>query len=138
MSQGRWFRMYDEVLDDPKVQRLSLALFRTWVNVLCAASRRGGTIPPVDELAFMLRYDEAKLAQQLDDLASAGLIDDLDGEATPHNWSGRQFQSDTSTERVKRFRGKKRKVSETPQVTPPDTESDTEADTKSNKEKNKF
>jgi len=33
MSQ--WFRMYAEVLDDPKVQRLSGDEFKAWVNILC-------------------------------------------------------------------------------------------------------
>ena len=127
---NRWFRIYDEVLDDPKVQRLPPVIFKTWINVLCAASRHSGAVPNLQDLAFMLRRDEAELADEIDQLVTAGLIDDFDGNATPHNWNGRQFQSDTSTERVQRYRNKAtkqgRNVSETVDETPPDTESDTE------------
>ena len=45
---ARWFRMYAEVVDDPKVQRLSPALFRAWVNVLCLAASNGGVVPVND------------------------------------------------------------------------------------------
>src|SRR4051812_13144243 len=101
---NRWFRLYDEVLDDPKVQRLPDRTFKTWINILCAASRNGGVVPPLKDLAFLLRRDEAKLFTEMAALSVAGLLDDADGKVTPHNWSGRQFQSDGSTERVKRFR----------------------------------
>ena len=52
---NRWFRLYDAVLDDPKVQRLPDRIFKAWINLLCLASRHGGTLPPVDDVAFALR-----------------------------------------------------------------------------------
>jgi hypothetical protein len=45
---------------------------------------------------------------------------------SPHNWDKRQYKSDVSTERVKRFRNGKRNVSETPPETEADTENRTE------------
>lgn len=130
---SRWFRLYDEVLDDPKVQRLPDRLFKTWVNLLCAASRNDGIVPCVADLAFLLRRDETKLAGDLDALMAVGLLDEIEGAVTPHNWNGRQFQSDKSTERVKRYRNGQRNVtptvSETASETPPDTETDTEPET---------
>lgn len=127
----RWFRFYDEALDDPKVQRLSPELFKAWVNLLCLASRNGGTLPSDrDELAFSMRMSAAKLSAQVDALIAAGLLDQ-DETLHPHNWNGRQYESDSSATRVKRWRERHRNdacnVTETPPETPPDTE--TESDT---------
>ncbi len=101
---GRWLRLYDEVLDDPKVQRLPPALFKRWVNLLCVASRHDGRLPAIADLEFALRDGAASICADLAALEAVGLIDrDGDGFA-PHNWSGRQFRSDSSTSRVKRHR----------------------------------
>lgn len=107
----RWFRFYSEALDDPKVQRLSPHLFRTWVNLLCLASGNKGALPGDDDLAFRLRMSVQDIAQQMDDLILAGLID-LDGKGGrfPHNWSGRQYDSDSSTARVLKHRKNKEKT----------------------------
>jgi hypothetical protein len=107
---NQWFRFYSEVLEDPKVQRLPRELFRTWVNCLCLASRLDGVLPAIADIAFALRLPEKEAAKRIAALTSAGLFD-RDGEALhPHNWKGRQFQSDGSSERVKRFRARKGNV----------------------------
>jgi len=130
MSSGRWFRMYDAVLDDPKVQTLSDAHFRAWVNLMCIASRHDGLIvaDPVG-IAFSLRLSEAKARNAIETLRGAGLLDEVERGWTPHNWDKRQYKSDVSTERVQRFR----KRHETVSVTPP--ESDSESDTDSERKK---
>ena len=111
----RWFRIYDEILDDPKVQLLSPEAFKAWVNLLAIASRNDGHIPPVDTLAFALRLSVQDVQSKLDDLILAGLIDiQPDKRLAPHNWARRQWKSDDSTDRVKRHRGK-RKSPETAQ-----------------------
>lgn len=121
---SRWFRTYDEALNDPKLQRLPAERFKAWFNLLCVASANNGIFPSVEELAFALRVSEEIMQGHLDALLDAGLIDvDFEtGTVSPHNWKSRQFQSDASTERVKRFRNGKRNVSETA----PDTDTDTE------------
>lgn len=119
---SRWFRFYDAALDDPKVQRLPGDLFKTWVNLLCAASRNDGRLPELADLAFMLRLPEDVAAAHLESLMDAGLLDDLDGEKSPHNWDARQFKSDVSTDRVKRFRKRSEKRDETVSETPSETE----------------
>jgi hypothetical protein len=66
-------------------------------------------------------------------LVSAGLIDDFETGMAPHNWDARQFKSDVSTDRVKRFRKQAKTVSETVVEAPPEqnrAESDTEAEKK--------
>mgnify|MGYP000160795690 CR=1 FL=1 len=120
---SRWFRMYADALDDPKVQRLPAPLFKAWINLLCLASRNDGVLPPIGDVAFALRMDENVTRDTLLDLIACGLIDD--GESlSPHNWCGRQFKSDadeTATERkrAQRERDKERKKGN---VTPPVTD----------------
>lgn len=144
MSQ--WFRVYDEILDDPKVQLLSPELFKTWINLLAVASRNNGMLPPLRELAFSLRLSAEDIQSRLDDLILVGLIDILPGEIlAPHNWSKRQWKSDDSTERVRRHRAKKAQANEnagkpeakrncnadvTVTVTPPESEAETETESK--------
>lgn len=105
----RWFRVYDEILDDPKVQMLSPELFKTWVNLLALASRNGGTLPEREKIAFALRASVQDTSSRIDDLILAGLIDILPtGGIEPHKWLQRQWKSDDSGERVRKFRAAKR------------------------------
>jgi 5-methylcytosine-specific restriction endonuclease McrA len=101
-----WFRFYDEALDDPKIQRMPPALFRYWVNVLCLANRGSprGALPPIEDVAFALRIDEETAGKLMAELRRRGLIDDVDGAATPHNWGSRQFKGDNASQRVKAYR----------------------------------
>lgn len=126
---ARWFRFYSEVVNDPKVQKLPCEDFRAWVNLLCLASENDGRLPSIEDIAFALRMTTDGAATVVGRLANGGLIDRMSGGAdgyhyAPHGWDKRQYKSDTSTERVKRFRERSVTVSETPPET--DTESDTE------------
>lgn len=137
---SRWFRLYDDVINDPKLLKLPEALRWAWVGMLCVASKNGGCLPPVDDVALMLRVPEAKAAEYITKLVKAELIDQVDGVFSPHNWDGRQFKSDTSNERVKKHRDAKRNVTpkqdcnvtrsvtSTVTETGPEAEAETEAD----------
>lgn len=99
-----WFRLYNEALDDPKVQSLPDRLFKFWINILCLASRKQGYIMS-SNVAFSLRIDANDAKNDVAELERLTLLDRVDDEhLIPHNWLERQFVSDTSTERVKRFR----------------------------------
>lgn len=102
----RWFRMYTDVLDDPKVQKLPPVLFKTWVNLLCLASRNDGHLPPPEDIAFALRMDESDCAGQVQELVQRGLLDAGEGLA-PHNWEARQFKSDKDTTAAERKRAQR-------------------------------
>lgn len=125
-----WFRFYSEALDDPKVQRLSPPLFKTWVNLLCLASQSNGDLPSIDDIAFKLRLSANDAEQQVSDLILAGLVDvSCNGmKHAMHGWMKRQFMSDSSTERVRKHRKKKQKIEcnadETLHGTPPDTDTE--------------
>lgn len=120
---SRWFRFYDDALNDPKVQRLPADLFKAWVNLLCLASKNGGEIPSLADAGFALRLSESKAGAIVADLALRGLFDPVEGGYfSPHNWGCRQYKSDVSNERVKRYRERKCNVTSDVTVTPPDTE----------------
>lgn len=124
---SRWFRFHDQSLNDPKVQTLDGDTFKAWVNLLCLASQNDGRLPPESDIAFALRMDINGCRTVLERLLNGGLIDRLNGgrdgwHYAPHGWSQRQYKSDTSSERVKRYRQRYRNVTETA----PDTETDTD------------
>lgn len=127
-----WFKLYNEILDDPKVQRLEPALFKTWVNLLALACRHDGRLPDMPKIAFILRMGDEEAQTAVAALIDAELIDVNEQCLTMHNWEHRQ-RSDTSTERVRRYREKNQidkrdsvsSVSET-HVTPLDREGEGE------------
>lgn len=117
-----WIRLYTEVIDDPKAQRLRPELFKTWINLLCLAGRNDGRLPRKGaDLAFSLRMSEADAQAHLDELIAAGLIDRQKNGPHPHNWNKRQFRSDNVTERVRKHRMKRfNSGAETLHETPPE------------------
>ncbi|WP_315838304.1 hypothetical protein [Bradyrhizobium prioriisuperbiae] len=117
-SAAHWFRVYNAVVDDPKVQQLPDALFKALVNLWCLASQNGGTLPPTDTVAYRLRMKPARAAEILARLVAAGLIDDHAGVFVPHNWGTRQYKRGvtdvTSAERSRRYRARKRDAGRDP------------------------
>jgi len=121
---SRWFRFYDDTINDPKILKLPEAMRWYWTALLCVASKNNGTLPALDDIAIQLRVTAAKATEIISALVKATLLDKIETGFAPHNWNGRQYKSDVSTERVKRFRKQQRNVSETP----PDTDTDTDTE----------
>ena len=129
MARGRWFRLYDAVVDHPKVQRLPDSAFRAWINLLCIASRGEGRISgDMDDLAFSLRKPRRWVRDALDDLVRAGLMDVEGDDFRPHDWADHQYESDTSRGRMRRHRERHSDGQSDGDVTPPETEAESETD----------
>jgi hypothetical protein len=134
---SRWFRLYDEMLDDPKAQRLPPQDFKIWINLLCLASRNDGKLPCISDIAFALRISDNDAVTMVERLHIAGLIDKRNGgpdgfRYSPHGWDKRQYKSDNSADRVKKHREKRNdecNVSCNVTETPPETDTDTDAET---------
>jgi hypothetical protein len=122
----RWFRSYADTHRNPKIARLSDKDFRLWHQLLCIASENDGIIPSPADLKNLLRMRLDHCSAALSRFQSGGLLDAVEGGYAPHNWSKRQFKSDTSTDRVRKHRTQGNVSGNVP-VTPPDT--DTESDT---------
>lgn len=130
---SRWFRFYDDSLNEPKALKLSDKTFRIWIGILCIASKNDGSLPSFEDMAIMLRVKPDKLQPELEKLIEAELIDHDDNGLRPHNWDHRQYKTDvtdpTNAERQQRFRNSKRNGAVTVDKTAdkrPETEADTE------------
>jgi hypothetical protein len=133
----RWFRMYSEILDDPKVARMTDSQFRIFTYLLAVASecdREGCIQLTVKDLAWRMRCPEDKLSDALEHLCEAGIIAKHENEFQVVNWRKRQFRSDNVTGRTKRFRERSGERSSEPPMerlrerhqSRADTEADTE------------
>jgi len=105
-----WFRFYHEALEDPKVQTLSPAVFKAWVNLLCLAAKHHGKIADSNVISFALRITPAKAADLVHILESHGLLDKNGVGWEPHKWQERQYKSDDVTLRTRAFRERQQNV----------------------------
>lgn len=104
-----WFRMYGEFATDPKVQMLSEAMQRRLVMLFCLECSNGIETFHVTEretsIAFALRVSDEEIALTKTIFMAKGFINE---DWTLRNWSTRQYESDSSTARVKAWREKKK------------------------------
>jgi hypothetical protein len=100
----RWLRLYGEFATDAKVQSLSEPMQRRYVMLLCLKCNE--EIPGLtdEEVSCALRIGNDEAISTKDKLLSRGLITE---EWEPTNWDKRQYISDTSNNRVKKYRDSK-------------------------------
>jgi hypothetical protein len=127
-----WFRLYTRMIDDEKMRLL--AFEDRWHFVALCCMKGSGLID--DDSAIRDRKIAVKLGVQLADLENikkrlieVGLIDE---SMSPLAWDDLQFTSDTSKDRVKKYREKqkltnmKRECNVTVTVQDKDTDTDKE------------
>lgn len=98
---SKWFRLYAEFATDPKVQMLSEQDQRRYLMLLCMRCSNGDVTLHDDEVAFQLRISAQEWCATKVVLAQRMLIDE---QNKPCAWERRQFNSDSSAERVSRHR----------------------------------
>lgn len=134
-----WFRMYTDFLKDPKIVSLAFEDQRHFVGVL--ALKASGFLDQKCDAKLMDRMvaqelwlDPLAVLEVRRRLVDAGLIHK---NWQPVAWEKRQYVSDKSTDRVRKYRENKKKNtgngdetlqkrSSNADVTPPDTDTDTE------------
>lgn len=125
-----WLRLYRGAVNNPKVQRLGLEAVGFWTNCLCLSDDEG-RLPKLSDLAWSMRVSETVAETFLKRLHETGLLEKKGAWFVLHDWHEHQFKSDSSTDRVRRFRQKQhetqRNVSETAQNRDRDR-ADTETD----------
>jgi hypothetical protein len=120
--------MYHEFATDPKIQMLSEEDQRRYVMLLCLKCCNGDETLQDEEIAFQLRIDIENFRKSKEKFLKISLIDE---HCQPLAWNTRQYVSDSSTERVARFRERQKEEKKNQcnvSVTPPDTDTDTEKD----------
>lgn len=134
-----WIRLYRASLHNPKTVTLSDRQHRCWHNLLLIADDQG-ELPRARDIACHLRISVSEVEQLLCELVEAELVDvaiDKPNTFRMHDWETHQYASDTSTDRVRKFRNKTkcnddetfRETQRNVSVTPPDTDTDTDSDT---------
>lgn len=121
----QWFRMYSEFATDTKVQSMDETLQRRFVMFLCLHCAGEFERLDDDELAFALRITPDELARTKEVFARKGF---LGSDGKIRNWNKRQYQSDSSTERVRKHRDRQRNGDETLQKRPQTQITDTDTD----------
>jgi hypothetical protein len=108
-----WVKLWTEIIHDPKLGRLPEHVQLVFVKLMCVTgehdAERTGALPPVDEMAWTLRMDEAQLEADLQALARVGMVHCTDGEWCVTNFATRQGPM-TSTQRVAALRDRKHKA----------------------------
>jgi DnaD/phage-associated family protein len=102
-----WVKLFLEILHDPKMNRLPNHLWRRAIELFLLAGGNGddGTLPPVEDMAWILRLSKEKMLEDLQDLAGIGVA----YEAEPGKWVVVNFkkrQYSESYERMKRYRAR--------------------------------
>jgi hypothetical protein len=147
-----WFRFYHRAIDDEKLRLLAFEDRWHFVGLLCLKASGLLDEPPSDlrrrKVAIKIGVSPDTLDEIIRRLAEVGLID---AAWNPIAWDALQFTGDSSTDRVRKHREKKKleavrnenetstrrvgNVSETPMkryqpvsVTPPDTETESDPD----------
>lgn len=123
-----WFRMYSEFAYDPKVQSMSEILQRRLVMLFCFQGDDSLSKLTDDEIAFALRISINDLLETKEIFIKKGFLND---KWEILNWNKRQYKSDSSTERTRKWRkenvtGTSRERHSDENVTPPDTDTDTD------------
>jgi hypothetical protein len=89
---SRWFRFYDDAINDPKLLKLSDCMHRVWIGLLCVASKNDGRLPSMEDCALMLRLPPERMAEALVSLVGAELLDRDETGLAPHKWNERQYR----------------------------------------------
>lgn len=131
-----WFRLYSEAIDDEKLRLLAFEDRWHFVALLCCKSK--GLLDSTDSHDLKTRKVALKLGlstRELDEvarrLAEVGLIDRE--TLQPLAWDERQYQSDASTDRVRKFRERQKQTGNAVKrpgnvsVTVQETETETES-----------
>ena len=137
-----WFRFYTETINDRKLRRLTPAQRWLWVTVLSMARTSpipgrlllSTNVPVTDhDLVDAAAITKKDVQSGIEAFIEQKMIHREGDVYVVTQWDKRQYVSDDSSERVKRFRERKRNIGETLHVTdrnvtetPPDTDTETE------------
>ena len=100
-----WFRMYSEYATDAKVQSMTEPMQRRLVMLFCLRCCDVTVTLSDEELAFQLRISDEELEETKALFIKKGFIND---EWDLVNWDRRQFSSDSSAERTREYRERKK------------------------------
>jgi len=151
MAAFYWIKLYDEILDDPKMGRLSDGAHRLCINLFLLAGRqdnRDGRLPDFEDIGWLLRLSPDDLQSYWGELERADIVSISDGNPHVNQFSKRQAAV-SDAERMKQYRERKRideleesdeavteeKRNSDASVTKRNTDTDTDTDTDKNEKR---
>jgi hypothetical protein len=111
MASNYWIKLYHEILDDPKMGRLTDRQYRRVIELFLLAGdyEQDGLLPPLEDIEFRLRFPEG-IQDDLDVIEKSGIISkNEEGIYYITQWQKRQGAM-TDTERSQRWRERQRKL----------------------------
>ena len=96
----KWFRFHADWIDNPKVRKLDATLQQRYILLLCMRCREEVPGISVADMAWHFRCNDAECEDTLKKLQDAGLWTGTDVA----NWDERQYVSDCSTDRSRKYR----------------------------------
>lgn len=109
MASNYWIKLYHEMLDDPKVGRLSDSQFRLMVNLFLLAGdcEQDGYLPEIEDVRWRLRSPE-NFDADIESLKACGVLEYEDNTLVVSKFAERQGAM-TETERQQKRRERLRK-----------------------------
>ena len=110
MASKYWIKIYHEILDDPKMGRMSDMLWRRTIELFLIAGEQDneGHLPKLGDMAYRLRLSDDELSKDLDELQKMNIIHSDDGAWIVTKFAERQLPV-SDAERMRRFRERQRK-----------------------------
>lgn len=101
-----WFRLYSDILNDPKVMLLEKDSRWDYVTVLCIASENNprGFLPDDEQVAFKMRVSKEEWKKIKEIFIQRDFLIINNGMLQVHGWDNRQFESDDAATRAKKYR----------------------------------
>jgi len=114
-----WLKLWYEILDDPKMGKLSGDQFALWIKLLLMAGElnEGGYLPDFDSIQFRLRpYQTERLEGDMSQLDVLGLINLQEYDDGSMRWHVANFEkrqrAESNKERQQRWRDRQKKRKE--------------------------
>jgi hypothetical protein len=127
-----WFRVYDSIIDDPKILQLSPEFRWFFVGILAISSRQKerGTLPKPEEIGLHLRIQRRRVESLIATFVDLGFIDvGRDGKSlSVHGWSNRQFKASKERSRERSKVGTSERAGNVPRVRATDSETESDKD----------
>lgn len=112
----KWFRLYSELIDDPKQAKMKDKTFRVFILLMCLANELdldGEINLTTREISWRLRILEKNIAKTISELILLDVLLKTQRGYSFKNWAKRNFRSDNVSSRVRKFREKSETLHET-------------------------
>jgi hypothetical protein len=109
----KWFRLWTDIVNDPKMRKITDSQFRTLIYLMCLASEEDseGTINfSASDISWRIRRTETQVKSTLKSLSGLEILGPLDKSIVFLNWNKRQPISDNDAENKRKQREKTKNV----------------------------